>query len=115
MATITTQSDSATIGTTEHFLYSDSTTATYQTIDRVVEVYIDLSNMAAGDEYIVRLYEKVNGGTARVVFAWTRVGQQDQLLVIPARLLTEGWEVSVAKVAGADRPIAWSFRMVATS
>ena len=67
---ITITSDSATIGTTEYFLASDSTTATYQTSDVVIQLFLDLNALAGGDTFVLRWYEKVNAGTARV-FATT--------------------------------------------
>lgn len=110
---ITPTSDSATISTTEYFLASDSTTATYQTSDVIAQFYIDFSNMAAGDQYRVRVYEKINGSSARTIYDATLSGAQSSPLVTPSLILTEGWECSVIKVAGTDRSIGWSIRTVA--
>lgn len=105
--------DSATIGTTEYFLASDSTTATYQTTDCAFQVWIDLSNLAAGDEYVVKLYEKINGSSALLVASWVMVGAAAYpAWPMPSMLLGEGWEVSVTKVSGTDRSIGWSIRTV---
>lgn len=110
---ITITSDSATIGATEYFLASDSTTATYQTTDCVLQAWIDLSNLAAGDEYTIRLYEKVNGSSALLVESWTRAGAEVKPgFTIPSTIVGEGWEVSVQKVSGTDRAIGWSLRTV---
>lgn len=109
---ITSTGDSATIGTTEHFLASDSTTATYQTSDVVAQFYIDFANMAAGDQYRVRVYEKVNASAVRTVYDATVTGAQSAPLVTPSLVLTEGWECGVIKVAGTDRSIGWSIRTV---
>ena len=102
--------DSATIGTTEYFLASDSTTATYQTTDAVVQLWLDCNAMAAGDQYRVRGYEKVNAGTARVAWEATLTGAQSNLFSSPSSILGEGWEFSVTKLAGTDRAIGWSLR-----
>jgi hypothetical protein len=102
--------DSATIGTSEYFIASDSTVATYQTADGVVQLWLDLNAMAAGDQYRVRGYEKVNAGTARVVWESTLSGAQSTLFATPSAILGEGWEFSVTKIAGTDRAIAWSLR-----
>lgn len=105
--------NSATIGTTEYFLASNSTTATYQTTVCILQVWIDLGNMAAGDEYTIRLYEKVNGSAARLVESWTRAGAQSKPgFTVPTNVVGEGWEVSVQKVSGTDRSIGWSLREV---
>lgn len=106
--TITT--GSATMTTVEYFLASASTTATYQTTDAAVQLFLDCNAMAAGDQYTIRGYEKVNAGTARVAWTSTLTGAQASLFVAPTNLLGEGWEFSVTKVAGTDRAIAWSIR-----
>lgn len=110
---ITLTNDSATIGTTEYFLASDSTTATYQTTDCVLQAWVDLANMAAGDQYTVKLYEKINGSSARLIDSWVFTGSQSKPgFPIPTVIVGEGWEVSVTKNAGTDRSIGWSLRTV---
>lgn len=110
---ITITSDSATISTAEYFLASDSTTATYQTLACALQALLDLNNLAAGDEFIVRLYEKINGGSARLVESWVLAGAQAKpAWVMPSILVGEGWEVSIQRTAGSDRSIAWSLRKV---
>jgi hypothetical protein len=107
---ITITTNSATMTTTEFFLASNSTTATYQTGDAVVQLLLDCNAMTAGDQYRVRGYEKVNAGTARVWFEATLTGAQSQLFASPSVIAGEGWEFSVTKVAGTNRAIAWSLR-----
>jgi len=104
----------ATIGTSEFFLASNSVTPTYQTVQCALQPWIDLSNMAAGDEYAIRLYEKINGGSVRLIELWTRAGAQAKPgFTIPSVIVGEGWEISVQKVSGTDRSISWSLRKVA--
>lgn len=110
---ITTQSDSATIGTTEWFLASDSSSATYQTADYAMACFISFSNMAAGDQYRVRVYEKINGGTAVVIDERVLSGAQPFAVTLVVPPVTEGWEIGCARLAGTDRVISWSFRLVA--
>jgi hypothetical protein len=115
MSTITENfQDAATVGTTEYFLASDSTTATYQTTDGVYQLWLELNNLANGDEYQVRVYEKISsGGTARIAMEWTISHAQTQpLWVTPSLMLIHGWEFSLTKLAGTDRSIAWSIRSV---
>jgi hypothetical protein len=107
---ITITTNSATMTTTEFFVASNSITATYQTGDAVVQLFLDCNAMAAGDQYRVRGYEKVNGGTARVWFEATLTGAQSQLFASSSIIAGEGWEFSVKKLAGTDRAIAWSLR-----
>jgi ribonuclease HI len=107
--------DSATIGTTEYFLASDSTTATYQTADGAIQLWLELNNLANGDEFRIRVYEKISsGGTARVAMEWVIAhAQSEPLWVTPTLILMHGWEFSLTRLAGADRSIAWSIRSAA--
>lgn len=107
--------NSETVGTTEHSLPNDSTTLTPITADGVYQVFIDLANLAAGDEYEIKLYEKAtSGGTQRVVEVWSIIGAQAKpLWVSPSLILLHGWDVTLKKIAGTDRSISWSIRQVA--
>ena len=49
----------ATIGTTEYSLVNNSTTLANSTDVGVYQVFIDLSNLASGDEYEIRIKEKL--------------------------------------------------------
>lgn len=106
---------SATVGTTEHFLASDSTTKTDQTDDGVYQLFLDLNAVAAGDIFQVRCYERVSSaGTTRVVWIDNVAGPLDSpMYATPTLILLHGWEFSVTKIAGTDRSIAWSIRKIA--
>lgn len=106
--------DSATIGTAEYSLPADTSTGvpTAQTDDCVLQAFIDFANMTAAESYDVKIYEKINAGTARVVYHASLVGVQANPFVSPALILGEGWDVTVDKIAGTDRSIAWSLRKV---
>lgn len=106
---------SASISTTEYFLASNSTTATYQTGDGVYQLFLDLNALAAGDIYELKCYEKTrSASTARVVFSETIRGPlASPVLATPSLLLLHGWEFSLDKIAGTDRTIEWSIRQVA--
>jgi hypothetical protein len=105
---------SATIGGTERFCASDSTSKTDQTDDGVYQLFLDLSALAAGDIFRIRVYEKViSGGTSRVVMEENVPGPVGAPhYVTPTLILLHGWEFSLFKVAGTDRSIAWSIRKV---
>ncbi len=106
--TITT--DSATISTTEYFMVADGTAASYQTEDADVEFWWDVNAVAAGDEFLFQVYDKVNAGTARARWYQRVTGAYPLLVSSPRMTLCEGWEASVTKVTGTDRAIAWSIR-----
>jgi hypothetical protein len=112
---ITYTNDSASISTTEYSLPGDAAGPTTQTTDGVFQVFIDFGNMAAGDQYRIRLYEKYDsGGTQRLVEEWILTNAQSKpMFVIPSFVLGEGWDVTVLKLAGTDRTIYWSIRKVA--
>lgn len=106
--------DSATIGTTEYSLPNDSTTPATITDDGVYQLWLDLSNMAAGDQYLLQVKEKViSTGSQRVVFTATFTGAQSEAYVAPSLILMHGWDMTLDKLAGTDRSIAWSIRKIA--
>lgn len=105
--------DSATIGSTEYFLAADSTTqGSGQSTDAMVQLFLEVNNLADGDEYQVRAYDAISaGGTARIIYEETISHAQSQpLWVTPALILMHKWDFSVTKLAGTDRSIAWSIR-----
>lgn len=112
MATITLTQDFATIGTTEYFLASDSTTATYQTGDVILQVYLDLGALTAAEEYDIKIYEKVDGTNAEVIYYAKVQGVQSYMWVSPSFILGVGWEVSVTKISGTDRSIPWTLAKI---
>lgn len=107
--------NSATITTTERFLASNSTTKTDQTDDGIFQLFLELNNLANGDEFRVRVYERISsGGTTRIAEEWIIANAQaSPIWATPALILMHGWEFSLTKVAGTDRAIAWSIRKVA--
>ena len=108
--TITLVDGSASIGATEYSLPNASTTLTPKTDDCVLQTFIDFANMAAGDEYRIRIREKINAGTQRIVYDATVEGVQGAPFITPSLILGDGWDVTVQKVSGTDRTIAWSLR-----
>jgi hypothetical protein len=106
--------DSATISTTEYSLPNDSTSLTPQTDDALLQAWIDFGAMIAGDEYEWKVYEKVagSGATQRVIATGRLLGAQASPVVTPTLVVGEGWDVTVKRIAGADRSIGWSLRKV---
>lgn len=108
--------NSATIGVTEYFLAANSTTqGSGQSTDGVYQLVLDLSSLADGDEYRVRVWDSVSsGGTAQVMMEWTIAHTQSEpLYATPSLILMHKWDFSVTKLSGTDRSIAWSIRAVA--
>ncbi len=106
--------NSASISTTEYSLTNNATGVVAQTTDAIVQGFVDLNAMAAGDEYQLKVYEKISsGGTQRVVFnAYFSNAQAQPIFPLPSLILMHGWDVSMTKKAGTDRTIAWSVRGV---
>jgi hypothetical protein len=114
---ITITDDSATIGTAEYSLPAATTSGvpTSQTTTGYLQAWIDFAAMAAGDQYRIRLYEKVNGvgATQRLVEEWILTGAQSKpAWTMPPVLVGRGWDVTVTRLAGTDRTIGWSLRVV---
>lgn len=103
-----------TVGSTELSIVSGTTTLQTITTDGVYQLYVDPSNMAKGDEYAVRIYEKVQGsGTKRRLVQFSLLGLQSQAFVTPTFILMHGWDMTIIKLAGTDRAFDASIRQVA--
>ena len=107
--------DGVTVGTTELSIVSGTTTLQTITDDGVYQLWIDAGVMAKGDEFIVKLYEKVEatGGTKKVFAQWSLQGVQTEVFVTPTFILINGWDMTITKLAGTDRAFDASIRKVA--
>lgn len=114
MAIAESHSGSASIGTTEYSCPNASTTLTPVTTDGIYQVFLDLSAMAAGDQYQIRVYEKCqSSSTQRVIYEAIITGTMAPTWVSPSLILLHGWDVTLKKLAGTDRTLEWSIRQVA--
>ena len=118
MAITQAYTNSQTVSTTEHSLPNDNTysSASPMTASGVYQVFVDLSAMAAGDEFELKVYEKISGSgsTQRLVYVKNFLGSCAMpLQVTPSLILIHGWDVTLKKIAGTDRSIEWSIRKVA--
>lgn len=106
---------SETVGVTEHSLTTDTAGPDADGTDGVFQCFIDASALQAGDQFEIKLYEKVqSGGTQRLVEAWILDGAQSKPgWVSPAFILLHGWDFTIKKLAGTDRAITASIRQVA--
>ena len=106
---------SASIGTTEYDLPSASTTVSAQTTDGIYQLFLDLNALVSGDQYTLRIYEKVqSGSTQRVVQEVVFAGAQaEPIYVTPSILFLHGWTFTMQLNTTNARTINWSIRSVA--
>jgi hypothetical protein len=86
------------------------------TDDGIYQLWIDpvAAAMAKGDEFAIRIYEKVEGtgGTKRQVFKATLMDVQSQLFVSPMFQLMNGWDMTIQRISGTARSFDASIRRV---
>lgn len=114
---ITVNTGSASVSNTEYSLaYSANyTSASAQTSDGVLQVYVDFSNMVTGDQYQIKVYEQVAGGSGaaqRLVYSADVVGVQSEVFVTPALTVMYGWDATAKRIAGSDRTLWFSTRLI---
>ncbi len=102
------------VDTTEWSLTTDTAGPDADTTDGVFQVFLDLSDMIAGDQLQIRVYEKCRSGdTQRVVYEAILTGAQAQpMWVSPSLILMHGWDVTLDALAGTIT-VLWSIRQVA--
>jgi hypothetical protein len=102
------------VGTTEHSLTTDTAGPDVETSDGVFQVFLDVSDMVAGDELQIRIYEKVQSSdTQRIVYQSNLVGAQSPpIWVSPSLVLMHGWDVTADAISGTIT-VTWSIRKVA--
>jgi hypothetical protein len=104
------------VGTTEHSLATDTTydTGDAQTTDGVLQAWLDVSDMIAGDQLQVRVYEKVRSAdTQRIVYQTILSGAQSEpIFVTPALTVMHGWDVTADTLAGTSITVNWSLRLI---
>jgi hypothetical protein len=106
--------DSASISTSEYSLPADTTSGvpTAQTDDCILQVWLGLSNMVAGDQYELKIYEKVLS-TQRLCHYQVFTGAQSPVgVILPTIIVGTGWDVTMKRLAGSDRTIEWSLRKI---
>lgn len=107
--------DGVTVGASELSIVSGTTSLQTITDDGVYQLWIDAGNMAKGDEYAIRIYEKVEGtgGTKKQVFKAILSDAQSEIWCSPMLILINGWDMTIQKIAGTDRAFDASIRKVA--
>lgn len=108
--------DGVTVGASELSIVSGTTTLQTVTDDGIYQLWVDDGgNMAKGDEFIIRIYEKVEGtgGTKKVCMSQTISHAQSQVWVSPSLILINGWDMTLQKISGTDRAFDASIRKIA--
>ena len=83
------------------------------TADGVYQVFLDTSDMVAGDELRVRIYEKCRAAdTQRIIYESYISGTMADTWVSPSLILLHGWDVTITATAGTIA-VNWSIRQVA--
>jgi hypothetical protein len=102
------------ISTTEWSLTTDSSGPDTETSDGIFQIWLDLSDMIAGDQLQIRVYEKVQAADSqRVLYEAILTGAQSQpIWVSPSVILLHGWDVTLDALAGTIT-VTWSIRKVA--
>ena len=101
------------VGVTEHSMTTDTAGPDVTTANGIYVIYLDLSDMIAGDELQVRVYEKVQStDTQRIVYQSNLVGAQGNpnWYSIPF-VLMHGWDATLDAIAGTIT-VTWSIRQV---
>lgn len=113
--TVAYELDAVTVGTTELSIVSGTTTLQTTVETGVYQLWIARNTaMVAGDQFRVRIYEKVEltGGTKEVVADYVFRDVQVQNLVYPMLILMHGWDMTLMKVVGTDRAFDANIRRV---
>lgn len=102
------------VSTTEWSCTTDTAGPDADTTDGVFQVFLDVSDMIAGDQLQIRVYEKVRSAdTQRIVYEAILTGAQSQpIWVSPSLILMHGWDVTLDALAGTIT-VNWSIRQVA--
>jgi hypothetical protein len=103
-----------TITTSEWSLTTDTAGPDADTTDCIVQVFVDLNALAAGDQYTLSFYEKAQStDTQRKVASWVFDGAQSMpLFASPSFIVMNGWDFTLLKNSGTDRAITWSVRKI---
>lgn len=102
------------VGATEHSCTTDTTGPDSDATDGIFQAFLDVSDMIAGDQLRIRIYEAVRSGdTQRVVYEAVLTGAQSEpIWVSPSLILMHAWDVTVTALAGTIT-VNWSIRQVA--
>lgn len=103
---------SPTVSTAEYSCVNNSTAGLGATTNAaMVQIFVDLNALAAGDSFQIAMYEIINAGTQRLVEKWIFTGVQGKPhWCSPGVILREGWDFGLKKLAGTDRVLPFDVR-----
>lgn len=103
------------IGATEHSLATDTSydSGDAQTTNGAVSLFLDLSDMVAGDELEIKLYEKTRSGDSQILHEqWNLTGARSKPgWPSPTFMLGRGWDWTAKTIAGTSITVNWSIRI----
>jgi hypothetical protein len=104
-----------TVSTSEISLINGTSTIATNATAGIYQAFIDLNNVAAGDVFEFRVYEKtITGGTQRLVYyARFANAQATPIFASPTLILGIGWDCTLVKSTGTDRAFTWRISKVA--
>ena len=102
------------ISVTEWSLTTDSAGPDADTTDGIFQLFLDVSDMVAGDQLQIRLYETVRSGdTQRIAEEFILNGAQaTPVWVSPTVILLHGWDWTLDALSGTIT-VLWSIRRIA--
>lgn len=102
------------VSTTEWSLTTDTAGPDAETSDGVFQLFLDVSDMVAGDILQIRLYEKARSAdTQRLAMEWILTGAQiEPMWISDAFVLLHGWDFTLDALAGTIT-VNWSIRKAA--
>jgi hypothetical protein len=102
------------VGATEWSMTTDTSGPDADTTDGIIQVFLDLSDMVAGDQLHIRVYEKCqSGSTQRIVYqSYLSGAQAAPIWVSPSLIMMHGWDVTALTLAGTAITVLWSIRRV---
>jgi hypothetical protein len=93
---------------------TDTSGPDVDTTDGIFQLFLDVSDMVAGDELQIRIYEKCTGSgdTQRICYQASLVGAQaNPIWISPTLILMHGWDMTLDAIAGTIT-VLWSIRQV---
>lgn len=100
------------ISSTEWSLTTDTSGPDTATNSGCFQTLLDLSDMIAGDEIEIKIYEKVQStDSQKVIYQSNLVGPQSPpVWVSPSLILLNGWDVTLKTISGGTITVNWSIR-----
>jgi len=104
--------NSEAVGSTEWSLTTDTAGPDVEVTKGCFQIFLDISDMIAGDELEIKIYEKVQSSdTQRVIYQSNLIGPQSPAVwVSPSLILLNGWDVTLKTIAGGTITVSWSIR-----